>query len=278
MKSVLLNANADPGWESRFQVALDVARAFDSHLSCLQVLPYELYVAIDAFGPAYASTDLYDSVHEAARQHQGEVEARLRRENVAWDWFWCDAEPARIIIRRSGLSDLIVISNATNGRENGDLGPAGTICTRARGPILAVPLQLSAFDPLGTAVIAWNGSLECAHTVRLGLPLLAKADAVHLLTVTEDATEFPATELCEYLARHGVACELHVKSPKQRALAETLVEPSSVADVILGTARSLSADYIVAGAYGHSRFREAVFGGVTRDLLRNSEVPLLLAH
>jgi nucleotide-binding universal stress UspA family protein len=56
------------------------------------------------------------------------------------------------------------------------------------------------------------------------------------------------------------------------------VAAERTADLIMAAARSLEADYIVAGAYGHSRFREAVFGGVTRDLLKKSEVPLLLAH
>lgn len=131
-----------------------------------------------------------------------------------------------------------------------------------------MPDQLKRSDPIGKALIAWNGSMESAHAVRLSLGMLAKAAKVFVVTVTEgEDPRFPATEASEYLARHGIASELHTWNREDR----------EVVDVILD-ASTLGADYIVSGAYGHSRFRETVLGGVTRGLLRDSGIPLLMAH
>ena len=104
--------------------------------------------------------------------------------------------------------------------------------------------------------------MEGSHALRLALPMLAKAKAVHVVTVLEDKSGFPATDACEYLARHGVASELHEWQRNGRR----------VADVLREAAAKLGASYIVMGAYGHSRIREAVLGGVTRDLLDDSDL------
>ena len=92
--------------------------------------------------------------------------------------------------------------------------------------------------------------------------------AVHVVTITQGHREFPATDASHYLARHGIASELHEKSAEGR----------STAAALLAAAAALSAAWLVMGAYGHTRLREAVLGGATRDMLHASDVPLLLAH
>jgi nucleotide-binding universal stress UspA family protein len=98
--------------------------------------------------------------------------------------------------------------------------------------------------------------------------MLRKATAIHIVNVDEGTDGFPPTDASLYLARHGLPSELHEWSCAGR----------SVADALRDAAATLKASYVVMGAYGHSRAREAVLGGVTRDLLRHSPVPLLLAH
>jgi nucleotide-binding universal stress UspA family protein len=78
----------------------------------------------------------------------------------------------------------------------------------------------------------------------------------------------PGGHLCQLLVRHGVKAEVSV-------LARTLPH---VSDVLARQLRDLDADLLVMGAYGHSRFREAILGGTTRDMLANAEVPVFLAH
>jgi len=270
MKSLLLNANNDGGWNARLQVALDISRAFGSHLNCVQAMPI-----IDAIGsPVWfvPYPDLAQNFIDAGEQHRALAETRLQGEGVSWDWFSVTGEPSYAIVERSGLADLIVVSSPggkSGGPADYDVPVAANICTHARGPVLAAPTQLKRFDPLGTALVAWNGSMESAHALRLSLPMLAKATKVFVLTVTEDKThKFPATEASAYLSRHDIASELHCWDREGR----------KVADVVLDAASTLGADYIVAGAYGHSRFREAVLGGATRGLLSDSPIPVLMAH
>jgi nucleotide-binding universal stress UspA family protein len=117
-------------------------------------------------------------------------------------------------------------------------------------------------------MIAWNGSPKAANALRLALPLLRKASAIHIVTIVEEKEGFPATGASLYLSRHGLASQLH----------EWPADGRSVAAALQDAAATLGAAYIVIGAYGHSRFSEAVYGGVTRDFLRQSRVPLLLAH
>jgi nucleotide-binding universal stress UspA family protein len=138
----------------------------------------------------------------------------------------------------------------------------------ARAPVLAVERQVRSVDCFGPAMIAWNGSPEAANALRLSLPLLRNASAIHIVRVTEGKDGFPPTDASRYLSRHGLASELH----------RWTAEARSIADALRDAAATLGAAYIVMGAYGHSRFREAVLGGVTRDLLGNCQVPLLLAH
>jgi nucleotide-binding universal stress UspA family protein len=110
--------------------------------------------------------------------------------------------------------------------------------------------------------------MEASHAIRAALPLLARAAAVHIVTVTEDSQQLPATGAAEYLSRHGVASELSDLPRGNRRISDTLVEG----------AKALGGAYLVAGAYGHTRFREAILGGVTRELIEAASIPLLITH
>jgi nucleotide-binding universal stress UspA family protein len=104
--------------------------------------------------------------------------------------------------------------------------------------------------------------------MRLAVPLLRRATYVHLVEVADDNPGAPASEAATYLARHGIATEVHDWPAKGRRTSTALLH--AVAE--------LDARYLVMGAYGHSRLRETVLGGVTRDLIQSTSVPLLLAH
>ncbi len=270
MKSVLLYANQDPGLESRLQAALDVARQFGGHLTCLQVTPYDAFIMGDPFGGVYALPTVIEQVQKTASEHRDSIEARLSGEGVAWDWLSFDGAPGQIIVDRARLCDLIVLS-----QPGGESAPAqvaqaiaADVLVHARSPVLAVPPSGRGFDALGAAMLAWDGSLEASHALRLTMPMLLKASAVHVVTVTAGQREFPATDAARYLSRHGIEAELHEWSGDGR----------STADALIDAAASLSAAFAVMGAYGHTRLREAVLGGATRDMLHESKVPLILAH
>ena len=269
MKTVLLYASEDNGMESRLEVALDVTRAFEGHLDCLQVTPFDAVIMGDPFGGVYALPTIVEAVQAAEDAHKDRVETKLRAEGASWEWLSYTGQPSQVVVDRSHLSDLIVVS--LPGQDGGYTGPqsmATDVALCARAPVLAVDHQTRGLDCFGPAMIAWNGSPEAANALRLTLPMLRKASVVHIVAVAEEREGFPPIGASVYLSRHGLTSELHEWPADGRGIADTLRD----------AAATLRAAYLVMGAYGHSRFSEAVLGGVTRDLLRHSPVPLLLAH
>jgi len=268
MKTVLLYANDDNGMESRFQATLDLARSFESHISCLQVTPFDSFIMGDPFGGAYALPVVVDEIRKVEDAHRAAIEERLRIEGVSWDWSRFDGSPAQMATDRSRLCDLVILSLPGGGNYDGPLAMVGDVALHARTPVLAMPESSRGLDYLGTAVVAWNGAFESSVALRLAVPLLGKAAQVRIVTVTQDDTEFPATGASEYLSRHGIESELHEWSRDGRTMAEALLD----------AAHMLGASYVVMGAYGHSRLQESLLGGTTREMIRSGAVPLLLAH
>jgi nucleotide-binding universal stress UspA family protein len=269
MKTVLLYASEDNGMEARLQVALDLARAFDAHLECVQVTPFDAIIMGDSFGGVYALPNVVAAVEDAEDEHKARIEERLVAEGASWSWLRYTGQPSQVVVDRARLADLIVLS--LPDEDGGYTGPqsiAADVALCARAPVLAVGREARRLDCLGPAMIAYNGSPEAAHALRLTLPMLRKASAIHIVIVAEDKAGFPPTGASLYLSRHGLASELH----------EWPTGEGEVADALRDAAATLGAAYIVMGAYGHSRFKETMFGGVTRNFLRHSAVPLLLAH
>lgn len=268
MKTVLLHIREDRGMEARFQAALDAVRRFDGHLTCLQATPFDTYIIGDPFGGVYAFPEVIERVRDTEQGTRSRIETDLSNEGVSWDWLHYDGSAAQMLIEQGRLADMIVVSQPV--RERGADQPlpiAADIALHARTAVLTVPADARSLDCGGTAVVAWNGSSESANALRLARPMLHGASAVHVVTVGEGG-DLPSSAACRYLARHGIASELH----------EAQAEERSVAAAIDATAAALGADYLVMGAYGHSRLRELVLGGVTNELLHDSRIPLLIAH
>lgn len=142
----------------------------------------------------------------------------------------------------------------------------------AQVPVLIVPdgqTQLPVFERI---TLAWNESDEALDAIRAALPLLRKAAQVDIVVVDPPAQSAersePGGQISLWLARHGVRCEVSI-------LSKSLPR---VADVLNRFCREHDSDLLVMGAYGHSRFREALLGGATRDMLEEAELPVLMAR
>lgn len=269
MKSVLLHVNDDKGQETRLLAALAVARQQGARLTCIQVTPVSDFIMTDPFGGMYQVTTLFEQIAEQAVAARTKIEARLANENVAWEWSVHDGNVAATIVSQSRLADLIVLSqsNETGSGGTRPLPLVVDVAMHARTPVLAVPVVAQTFDPGGVAIIAWNGSPESANAARAALPMLKMAREVHVITFDENE-DFPMDNVRSYLALHGVGAEC----------AEHRLDGNTVGEALCDAATRHKASYIVMGAYGHSRLREAVLGGVSRHMFAHSPVPLLLSH
>jgi nucleotide-binding universal stress UspA family protein len=271
MKSLLLHIQDDEGLEARLQVALALSRSAGGHLSCLQVTPINAFVSVDSFGAGYVMADLINQLEAQQAALRAKIEARLAKEDVAWSYEHVTSIPSSALVNAGALADLIVVGRFQDKQSAAYAQGAiiGEILQATHTPLLICAKDQSGFDPFGPAVIAWNGSFEAANALRAALPLLKQASAVHIVTVDDDTHyDFPPLGASEYLSRHNVKSEL------LREAKGTL----SVQDRIVVTAQGLGAAYLVMGAYGHSRAREFLFGGVTRSLLKECPLPLIVSR
>lgn len=269
MKSILLHVYDDTGFEGRLQAALDLARAFEGHITCLHATPLEDYLAADPWVAARLPEEFSDKMKHLRLELQAKIEERLRLDGASWDWIHRDELMSTALIRFSILADVVVLTLAERAVEKHEPRPlAAAVATGARAPVLAVPEGLERLDLGRPAVVAWNGTPECAAALRAAVPMLQLVPEVHLLEIEEVLPRYPRDLAARYLSRHDVRVEIIQRRP----------EDGGVAGTIRTASEELGAGLLVMGAYGHSRLREFLLGGVTRELVCESPIPLLLAH
>jgi nucleotide-binding universal stress UspA family protein len=269
VKAIMLHIHPDGEQDNRLQVALDLAQLGGGRISCVQidgVAPY----AMDFHGEMVTMAAMIDTRQDQQKLARQAIEARLRREGVEWDWRCFDSGVVETLVSQSRLADVLVVSqpDATGAPDDQPLAIVGDIAVHTSAPLLVVPTGCQHFDAGGPAILAWNGSAEAAHAMRLAVPLLAQSRCVHVIEVCDDGPPAPGTEAATYLARHGVTCEVHDWPAKGRRTSAAL----------LHAAAELEARYLVMGAYGHHRLRETILGGVTRELIKSTHIPLFMAH
>lgn len=254
--------------------------ATDAHDAHLDVLCLGVDCTQSGFYYAGASAIVLQETITRATEEAQEIEARAKHvlENSTLRWGSETgvaqlADVARHVAARARFSDLVVLPKPY-GEERGAELEAITEAALFDGdaPTIILP-ESDQFKPHPRRVmVGWNESLEALRAVRAAMPLLTQADTVHVVVIDPPthgpSRSDPGGMLSQYLARHGVSAEIDV-------LSKTLPR---VSDVLTRHATDMDADLLVMGAYGHSRFREAVFGGATRNMLEQATIPVLMAH
>jgi nucleotide-binding universal stress UspA family protein len=177
--------------------------------------------------------------------------------------------PTRIVANEAQAADLIIVS--TFDGSDMTATDIGDLALMAGRPVL-VPTGKMTELPTKKILVAWNNTRESRRALADALPLLTDADLVHVATVGRSSEREIAESLdtaVRYLDGHAIKAE------------PMLIEPEHnrhIAGQLVSHATAHGCDLIVAGAYGHSRFREMAFGGVTHDLLHQAELSLLLSN
>ncbi len=183
------------------------------------------------------------------------------------------ADLGRHVAHRARFSDLVVLSRPYGENRGAEAEPiVEAALFEGHAPVLVVPDDMPALTRPATVLAAWNESVEALNAIRLALPFLIGADLVRIVVVDPPThgpeRSDPGGLLSQFLARHGVKIEIDV-------LSKTM---NRVSDVLNRHATDVGADMLVMGAYGHSRFREAILGGATRNMLETSKIPVFMAH
>jgi nucleotide-binding universal stress UspA family protein len=169
-------------------------------------------------------------------------------------------------------SDLVVIGQRELQELKGHASPEKLLLSSG-APILVIPSGWKSGSIGNKILVGWNASREARRAVADALPFLVAASSVTLLVVDSEQRagrqgEEPGADIALYLARHGAHVEVE----------QVLSQGARVADIILSCAAEHGVDLIVIGAYGHARPVEMMFGGVTRTLLKEAPVPVLISR
>jgi nucleotide-binding universal stress UspA family protein len=280
LKDILVHLDATPRSMERLEVAARLAVKHGAHLSAIHVIDIPsanyFYGAAMPFVPTNPE-EIVGRMRADATEAAAPIETAFRdcanRNALQGEWRLVEGAPATMVALHARYADLTVVGqpNAREPQDN-DAITVTTVMTSGR-PVLAIPFA-GQFPTVGERVlVAWNASREAARAVNDALPLIAGATQVTVLAINPQRGiaghgDVPAADIALHLARHGVKAEA----------AHTVARDISDGEALLSYAADVGADLIVSGAYGHSRARELVFGGVTRTLIAEMTAPVLLAH
>ncbi|MFD2739982.1 universal stress protein [Sulfitobacter aestuarii] len=262
--------------EAQLDAAVHCARACDAHL---QVIALGLgFDSPGVVGSALEAMPLAVGLEEAehlALERGAAARRRLEREDIRWDVeqrYCLSGGLAGMVAGSVRFSDLVVQLRGPEQIDNYARRIIEAVLLETPSPLLILPMQaaLPRFD--GRVMLAWDHRQTALRATRLTLPLLARADIVQIALVdpsreAPDRSD-PGGDLARFLSRHGVRAEISVLTRSGGSIAQTLST----------RARETGCEMIVMGAYGHARLRQALFGGTTRAMLEEAELPVLLAH
>ncbi|MGU3468328.1 universal stress protein [Methylobacterium sp. C33D] len=269
IKDLLIVADAVGDAAGPYGVAL--ARQLDAATSCLCLQPE------GDRGLAEVRYDLVVSARDEALRT-----VREAAENLA-----CAAEAAEVpalmetihgapdalrtqLLARARMHDLVVVEQPGLRHVRPADAYVDDLLLGSGRPTLLVPTGWSEPARLDAVTVAWDGSAAAARALGDALPLLTRARRVGIVTVQTEAVAGvgeSGDRLVRHLARHGID-----------AAYRTVFSAVTVVGHLIAEVAEAGSDLLVMGAYGHSRLREALLGGASRDALRQSGVPVLMSH
>lgn len=275
---IAVHANESRHAADRIRLAARIAL---DHQACLvglaaSALPPSYYMSMGGEGTAVLSAYL-DFMKARAAITLDSFEAIMKEAGVtSYEKRVIEDEAGMALCLQARYSDLLILSQPDPDEET-SAEPGRTVnyvVVNAGRPVLLVPYAGKFESVSGRVLLAWDGSLEAARAVSSAIPLLRRAKLVQVAVFNAESGsnahgEEPGSDIAHYLARHGVTVEVsrHVTA-----------DEIDLGNAILSYIDDFGADLAVMGAYGHSRVREALLGGVTRTVLQSMTVPILMAH
>ena len=278
-KSLLTVAASPDGVLGTVTAAAQIATTLDAHLDCLALGVDRTQIGYSYVGSgAVVIAAAMDRAEAEAREAEAALNAAIEAQSPT-----LRASVESVVTQLGALTDVVaararyadlVVLPLPYGKARGVEDEALTEAALFEGmsPVLIVPPAGMKSASPKRIIVAWNQSREALVAARRAMPFLRSAEMVQIVVIDPPThgpeRSDPGGLLCQLLVRHGVHAEVSV-------LARTLPR---VSDVLAQHLRDMDADLLVMGAYSHSRFREAILGGATRDMLESAQVPVFLAH
>ena len=276
-KSLLVSIPTELALRPVIDGAISLAARYQARLDAVAVGYETANIPLVAEGGA-AVAAIFDDARERAleRAHSalGLFEAEARRTGLAYSCRAVGAMPgeaAATLGAAARLYDLTVVAQPEFSRDTFDNALSQEILFQSGGPVLFMPYTFKGAFHARRVGICWDGSRLAGRAVRDAMPLLEQAEAITIITINAASSvpaDASAAHLMRYLSRLGVPTEIDsLKTSK-----------ANTQSIILSLAADESLNLLVMGGYGHSRLKETVFGGVTREMLESMTVPTLMSH
>ncbi|MCQ4158869.1 universal stress protein [Roseomonas sp. GC11] len=288
-RRLLLPLTGTAAGEAALNTALMVARTWNAHVHCL-------HVRVDARDVAPLAGEglsgaMIEEMMAATERESGEragrvralfekfvqgrdvtialsAESALKTEGPTLSFESIAGREEDIVAQQSRLYDMAVVPHPEADEDVSSSDALHAVLFDSGRPVLIAPRE--APKTIGSRVCcAWNGTAESAAAVAAALPWLHHAEAVRVLHSEDYQRRGPAAEgLQAYLRWHGISAEAVPFKPLTREVGAGL----------LGAVRDFGADLLCMGAYSHSRLRQLILGGVTRHVLENADIPVLMCR
>lgn len=275
-QSILVHACQTAQAQSRYRLAGALARAGNAQVTgvALSGATEFIYRCGAAAAMMPIGPDDFSFLTETAQRDMAAFDEAMRTSGVhAFPGKVSDDSAGSALPLLGRFCDLLVIGQSTSPDAviADDYTLARTVLVHAPCPVMVVPSASTVESVPVRPLIAWDGSMEASRAVRAALPLLRRAGGVTAVSFQplkyRDEGGDPGRQLAAYLACHGI--DASVIGP---------AASDSIGHALLELAKAHDHDLIVMGAYGHSRFREIVLGGVTEVVLASATVPLLMSN
>jgi len=264
IKDIVVSVDPSHTGRQRLEVAFRLAQRFGAHLLGYYVAPTIGKYVTAADGKTVSAEDV-------AAGAERQFEEDLRRYRLEGRWLLSGEPVVEDIADEIRTADLAILG--LGNPDSSALDEQGfrldeVIVTCGR-PVLGLPIANLPKEIGRNVLLAWDGSSGGSRAMHDALPLLADGASVTVLSVDAgEAARGSARSAAAHLRRHSLAAEA-------REMASAGME---IGQVVLAQCEYLRADLVVAGAFGHSRLRESIVGGVSRTLLRQMMIPVLMSH
>lgn len=272
-KTIIVHVDESPLADARVRAAARLADAHEAHLvGCAATgMSWPAYALLMG-SMAVTPVSEFDALRRTARASLQRFAERARQLGVAsFEERMVEDEHRDALLLQARYADLVV-TGSDAGEASLLRGLPQYLVMHGVRPVLAVPPSYDDRPIADSVVVGWDGSVPALRAIAGAMPLLVRAGTVRLALLNPEREpglhgEEPGADMALYLARHGVRVEVLVERTQ-----------AAVGEALLGIAGASGAGLLVSGAFGHSRYREIVLGGVTRVLLERARLPVLFAH
>jgi nucleotide-binding universal stress UspA family protein len=280
----LLAVVADGSAGAVLETAIMAARPFGGSITALNALTTEYAVVFGGEMGFSVSSEVDRTLeregHDRREQARALFQTVMRRHDVPADgvvvagtgvsaeWREETGRQNAVVGMLGRIYDLIVVERPAKLASLAEATLEDALFESGRPVLMAPSTPLKTFGE--NIVIAWNNSTETARTVAFAMPLLERAKTVEVLSVEGSQVPGPsAEEMATLLRRHGIPATARHVGQRGRA---------TPGEMVLAEAKSVGADLLIKGAYTQSRLRQMIFGGTTRHIIMEAELPVILAH